>query len=100
MDRKFKVGDIVFHTRHRYRGVIFASDSIFKGDEDWYGSSRLQPDRNQPWYHVLVDSARHTTYVAQENIERDISGEPVEHPLVEKIFAAYHGGRYYNHSFN
>ena len=98
--KRFKVGDVIFHQRYQYRGVVFGCDSHFKGDDDWYHSNRTQPNREQPWYHVLVDEAQHTTYVAQENLEADVTGDPVSHPLIDKIFASFHDGRYYNHSIN
>ena len=29
---------------------------------------RRLPPKNQPWYHVLVHGADHTTYVAEQNL--------------------------------
>lgn len=66
-------------------------------DDAWYVKNQTQPVRNQPWYHVLVDGSDATTYAAQENLEPDHSGEPVSHPLVQRIFVGFEGGRYILH---
>ncbi|MCB1308094.1 MAG: heat shock protein HspQ [Leptospiraceae bacterium] len=97
---QFHIGDIVHHRRYNYRGVVFAYDSSFRGSDEWYQSNRTQPDRQQPWYHVLVNDAGHTTYVAEENLLPAESPDPINHPLVERLFGAYHEGRYYVHSLN
>jgi len=91
---RFQVGTIVFHKRYRYRGVIVEVDSRCRASEQWYASNQTQPERTQPWYHVLVDEAAHTTYVAQENLMLDVSGHPVLHPLLSSYFEAYQGGAY------
>ena len=100
MKNKYKVGEIIHHRRYDYRGVIFGYDSKFRGTDAWYNRNRTQPRKDQPWYHILVDEARHTTYVAEENLELSSSRAPIDHPLAEKLFATFHEGRYYNHSIN
>ena len=60
----------------------------------WYASNRTQPQRDQPWYHVLVHGGEHSTYVAQENMREDSGGEQVLHPLVATFFVYFSGGRY------
>ncbi|MCB1324163.1 MAG: heat shock protein HspQ [Leptospiraceae bacterium] len=97
---RFHVGELVFHVRYNYRGVIFAYDTEFRGSDDWYASNRSQPARDQPWYHVLVDQANHTTYVAEENLIEDSDQGPIQHPLVEKFFATFLDGHYYVNSMN
>lgn len=100
MERRFAVGELVHHRRYKYRGVIFGCDGSFQGDESWYAGNQSQPDKKQPWYHVMVDGANFTTYVAEENLEFDLSRNPITHPLLRKVFSAFHDGRYYNHSLN
>jgi heat shock protein HspQ len=90
----FDEGALVRHRRYGYRGVVVAFDACCRADDAWYGANRTQPDRNQPWYHVLVDGAAHATYAAQENLERDPAGRPVEHPLVSRFFSAFQHGAY------
>ncbi|MCA9437032.1 MAG: heat shock protein HspQ [Candidatus Omnitrophica bacterium] len=97
---KFEVGQIIFHKRYKYRGVIFDRDPACKADESWYQKNQTQPDRKQPWYHVLVHDAAHTTYVAESNLEPDDTGEPVRHPILPRIFKSFVNNRYYHQSMN
>ncbi len=68
-DPLYHPGQIVRHRRYGYRGVVVDSDLTCKADEAWYQSNQTQPDRNQPWYHVLVDGTSNTTYAAQTSLE-------------------------------
>ena len=56
--------------------------------------ARSQPPKERPWYHVLVDEATHTTYVAERNLEPDEEGGPVRHPGVATFFQRFEAGRY------
>jgi len=91
---RFAPGDLVYHKRYHYRGVIVAADPECRAGDAWYQKNQTKPHRNQPWYHVLVDGAAHTTYVAQSNLEPDALGEPVQHPLLEHFFSGFDGRRY------
>jgi len=96
----FEVGQIVHHKRYAYRGVIFGRDPGCKADEDWYSNNKTQPDRYQPWYHILVDGGMHTTYVAESNLEPDSTCAPIHHPWLNQIFKTYLKGRYYQENLN
>ena len=92
---RFHVGQLVRHTRFDYRGVVFDVDEVFRGSDAWYEQvARSRPPRDRPWYHVIVDGAAHTTYVADRHLEADLSGEPVESPLIEGVFEGFEDGRY------
>lgn len=92
---KFDVGQLIHHRLFDYRGVIFDVDPEFQGSEEWYRRvARSRPPRDRPWYHVLVDGSHHTTYVAERNLEEDVTGEAVDHPLVEQIFTRLEKGHY------
>ena len=91
---KFQRGQVVRHKRYGYRGVIVDFDHHCQADEQWYKSNQSQPDRSQPWYHVLVDGSEATTYAAQTNLDPDTTGKPVEHPLVERYFDEFSDGRH------
>lgn len=91
---QYSPGQIVRHRRYAYRGVVVAVDQRCMADEDWYQSNATRPDRKQPWYHVLVDAALSTTYVAEENLLSDPAGKPIDHPLLEQFFDGYVEGRY------
>lgn len=96
---RYAIGQIIHHRRHDYRGVIVEADGNCLANDEWYHQNRTQPTRNQPWYHVLVDGGNET-YVAEENLELDASGEKIEHPLVDKVFPTFYSGRYYRQCFN
>ncbi len=81
----FAVGHVIHHRRYDYRGVIANVDFQCEAPDEWYYSNNTQPNREQPWYHVLVDGG-HETYVAQENLEPDDTGLPVNHPIIERLF--------------
>lgn len=91
----YEVGTVVQHTLYGYRGVIVAYDSSCMAGDKWYFSNKTQPTKEQPWYHVLVhDSGGLSTYVAQSNLQKDPSSQPVEHPRIGCYFADFKDGRY------
>lgn len=95
---RFAVGDVVHHQLFDYRGVVVDVDATFQSSDQWYEQmARSRPPRDKPWYHVLVNGALHNTYVAEQNLELDNSGEAIVHPLVEHYFARFEGGRYISH---
>ena len=92
---RFSPGQLVQHLRFDYRGVVADVDATFQGSEEWYEQMAIsKPPKDAPWYHVLVDGAQHTTYVAERNLELDPSGGPVIHPLVEHLFEDFRAGGY------
>jgi hemimethylated DNA binding protein len=90
----FQVGELVRHRRYGYRGVIVARDESCQASADWYWSNRTQPDRHQPWYHVLVHGDEQVTYAAQSSLIEDDSGDPVQHRLLPYFFERFDGGGY------
>ena len=97
---KFSSGQLVHHRRYGYRGVVISGDATCQADLSWYHKNQTQPDRGQPWYHVLVDGASHTTYVAEENLEPDQLGTKVTHPQLRRFFKTFLGGRYHREFLN
>ena len=92
---KFFVGQLVHHNQFNYRGVIVGVDPCFENTEKWYEKMAIsRPPKDQPWYHVLVHEALHTTYVAERNLEADSETTPIIHPLVEHFFIRFENGRY------
>ena len=82
----FSPGQVVRHVSYGYRGLIVDSDPTCQAADAWYHSNQTQPERDQPWYHVLVDGSHETTYVAQSNLKIDPSGAPVVHPMLNLFF--------------
>jgi len=91
---RFLPGQIVRHKRYGYRGVVVAVDGHCKATPQWYLSNKTQPDRDQCWYHVLVDGGSNTTYPAEDNLLLDRDTTPVRHPLLEVFFSGYENGRH------
>ena len=88
-EARFAVGQRVHHKLFDYRGVVYDVDPVFAGTEEWYQQvARSRPPRDRPWYHVIVDGASHTTYVADRHLEADPSGAPIASPLVAEVFEA------------
>ena len=94
----FAIGDVVRHRMFDFRGVVFDVDPIFANSEDWYEAipEDVRPARDQPFYHLLAENAEssYIAYVSQQNLLRDDSEEPVDHPAIAGIFDGYRDGRY------
>ncbi len=95
-EARYRPGDLITHRRYGYRGVVLAQDPSCLAPESWYRSNQTQPRRDQPWYHVLVHDSETTTYVAQENLVRDVSPVEIVHPWLSLYFHAFlpEEGRY------
>lgn len=91
---RFLPGQLVRHRRYGYRGVVVAVDLECTADEDWYRSNQSQPDRDQPWYHVLVHGSSQTTYAAESSLLPDPIGGEIEHPLLAVFFGEFESGYY------
>ncbi len=87
-------GDIVRHKRYGYRGVVVAVDAMCLAPDSWYHNNQTQPDRDQPWYHLLVDGSDQCTYAAQCSLDADSSTACIIHPWVNLYFDAFTEGSY------
>lgn len=92
---KFFIGQIVYHDRFNYRGVVIDVDASFQGSDAWYEQvARSRPPKDQPWYRVLVDGGEHETYVAERHLAVAPDDGPVSHPGLAKLFSVYKDGVY------
>ena len=95
---RFALGDVVRHKILDFRGVIFDVDPVFANSEEWYQSipESLRPRKDQPFYHLLAENSEsaYIAYVSQQNLVRDESDEPVDHPAIADMFEPLEGGRY------
>jgi len=95
---RFAIGDIVRHRLFAFRGVVFDIDPVFANSEEWYAAipEDVRPRRDQPFYHLLAENAEssYIAYVSQQNLERDESDEPVDHPAIPGLFDDFTDGRY------
>ena len=90
----FEIGQLVRHKRYGYRGVVVEVDDACQADEQWYKRNRTQPDRDQPWYHVLADGSDQIYYPAESSLEPDDESSAVENPYVAHFFTDFANGRY------
>ena len=95
---RFAIGEVVKHRLFDFRGVIFDVDPVFANSEEWYESipEEIRPKKDQPFYHLLAENAdsSYVAYVSQQNLLRDDSEEPVDHPAIADMFTGFDGGRY------
>jgi len=95
---RFAIGEVVRHRLFDFRGVIFDVDPVFANSEEWYEAipEDLRPSKDQPFYHLLAENTESTyiAYVSQQNLLRDESDEPVDHPAIATMFEGLEGGRY------
>ena len=95
---KYSLGQVVRHRKHPFRGVIFDVDPVFNHTEEWLEAvpEDVRPSRDQPFYHLLAenDESSYIAYVSEQNLLRDETGEPVEHPQVNELFSDLEDGRY------
>ena len=90
----YKPGQLIRHKRYGYRGVIVEMDPECQASDQWYDRNQTQPDRDQPWYHVLVSETDQVTYPAQSSLLPDESLEEVDHPMIPFFFERFEAGRY------
>jgi len=95
---RFGIGDVVRHKMFDFRGVIFDVDPTFTNSDEWYESipEGLRPSKDQPFYHLLAENtdSSYIAYVSQQNLVRDESDEPVDHPAIPTMFDGLEDGRY------
>lgn len=94
---KFRIGEVVRHKHFPFRGVVFDVDPIFDNTEEWWLAipEEIRPDKDQPFYHLFAENAdsEYVAYVSEQNLERDLSDEPVRHPkVVEALSQDGEGG--------
>ena len=87
-------GNIVTHKNYNYRGVIVHVDPQCLADDVWYNSNKTKPDKNQPWYHILVDDSSTVTYVAESNLQMSNENDEIKHPYVSYFFSEFKSGSY------
>jgi heat shock protein HspQ len=70
-------------------------DPAFQGTQQWYSQMATSlPPKDEPWYHVLVHGADHTTYVAEQNLAPHSGKEFIDHPLLPNFFNGFSCGVY------
>jgi heat shock protein HspQ len=97
-EARFRIGQVVRHRIHPFRGVIFDVDPEFANSEAWWLSipEQLRPRKDQPYYHLLAENEQTTyvAYVSEQNLLPDGENGPVAHPQVAELFGELKGGVY------
>ena len=87
---KFAIGQVVRHRVYPFRGVIFDVDPSFANTEEYWLSipEHIRPHKDQPFYHLLAENeeTNYVAYVSQQNLVRDESEEPIDHPAIATMF--------------
>ncbi len=95
---KFQIGQVVRHKSFPFRGVVFDVDPEFSNSEEWYEAipENIRPSKDQPYYHLLAENedTTYVAYVSEQNLLKDLTGEPVGHPAVSELFSELHSGCY------
>ncbi len=95
---RFRIGQVVRHRVHPFRGVIFDVDPEFASTEEWWLSipADMRPRKEQPYYHLLAVNERthYVAYVSEQNLVPDPDGGPVRHPQVSELFGELRDGVY------
>lgn len=95
---KYKIGEVVRHRIHPFRGVVFDVDPTFANTEEWWQSipAEMRPSKDQPFYHLFAENAdtEYIAYVSEQNLLLDTSGEPVRHAQVSEVFVRGVDGGY------
>lgn len=95
---KFKIGQIVKHRIHPFRGVVFDVDPTFANTDEWYEAipAEMRPSKDQPFYHLFAENevTEYIAYVSEQNLLIDTSGDPIRHPQVDEVFERDPNGEY------
>ncbi|HPD93918.1 MAG: heat shock protein HspQ [Rhodobacter sp.] len=95
---KFRLGQVVRHRKHPFRGVVFDVDAMFANTQEWYDAipEESRPSKDQPFYHLLAenDNSYYVAYVSEQNLIADETGEPVDHPDLPELFGDFEDGFY------
>ena len=95
---KFGIGEVVRHKVFPFRGVVFDVDPEFANSEEWWNAipAEVRPAKDQPFYHLLAENAEteYVAYVSEQNLEKDMSEEPLRNPQIQQIFVREQAGRY------
>jgi heat shock protein HspQ len=94
-EAKFNIGQLVRHAESGYRGVIVDIDPEFSAvDTDQETADMVHSQKEQPWYHVLLDDHNMQAYIAEKQLQRDSVPEPINHDYVDVFFSGFEHDHY------
>ena len=96
---KFKIGQVIRHRVHAFRGVVFDVDAEFAEGNGTSESILVEQRsrRDQPFYYLLAqnDQNPYVAYVSEQNLLADDTGEPIGHPHTGVMFDSFRDGHYH-----
>ena len=97
-EARFRIGQVVRHRLHPFRGVIFDVDPEFSNSEEWWLSipEAMRPSKDQPYYHLLAENAQTTyvAYVSEQNLVPDAENGPIHQPQLRELIGELRDGIY------
>ena len=85
----FSIGQVITHKLYGYKAVIVDADAQFAQSDDWYSLMvKGNPEKQQPWYYLLVDGTQFKTYVAESFLEVAQDDIEIEHPDLSNVTKA------------
>lgn len=89
---KFNIGDVVIHTRSRYRAIIVDIDPLFQASGQYNPQApKHEFATRNPWYRLLVDDSAQMTYVEENMLIADPCAEPVTNPHMHHYLKGQEG---------
>uniref|UniRef100_A0A915MET9 Hemimethylated DNA-binding domain-containing protein n=1 Tax=Meloidogyne javanica TaxID=6303 RepID=A0A915MET9_MELJA len=93
---KYKVGQVVKHKLHNYRGVIVGWDERVKAPDWWIKRVHGTEEIDDPNYTIIIDTrdrlVPQIAYVLERNILLSEGG--IVHPLINHYFESFDGKCY------
>uniref|UniRef100_A0A915NUT6 Hemimethylated DNA-binding domain-containing protein n=1 Tax=Meloidogyne floridensis TaxID=298350 RepID=A0A915NUT6_9BILA len=93
---KYKVGQVVKHKLHNYRGVIVGWDEKVKAPDWWIKRVHGTEEIDEPNYTIIIDTrdrlVPQIAYVLERNILLSEGG--IVHPLINHYFESFDGKCY------
>lgn len=94
---KFSIGQVVSHLIYGYQGMIIDADPSFSLSDDWYQRmADTKPEKNQPWYHILVHNSDIQTYVPEHSLMSTVEQPEILNPKIKSLFKTGGGQAYYD----
>lgn len=80
---KFNIGDLVIHTRSRYRAIIVDIDPLFQASGNYNPQAiKHKFATRNPWYRILVDESEQVCYVEESLLIADPCDDPIINPRI------------------
>uniref|UniRef100_A0A1I8B6Q8 YccV-like domain-containing protein n=1 Tax=Meloidogyne hapla TaxID=6305 RepID=A0A1I8B6Q8_MELHA len=93
---KYKVGQVVKHKLHNYRGVIVGWDEKVKAPDWWIKRVHGTEEIDEPNYTIIIDTrdrlVPQIAYVLERNVI--LSEGFIVHPLINHYFESFDGKCY------